>query len=315
MSDDSRELIRLAFEKAKESGRPNWYGMDVGVLKNRMLDLTNHDFRESDYGAPTFMEFVRSHSDVLELDETRWPPAVTLKGVNQESESTSASVRTQVRLDLWQAVMDFSGGARYVWDNDERAARPASDSAADGPAMPTITVELFTKWKKAFADGVDDAEQDARFKDWVEHLRPANFLAARVRYRWNDYLKKEVENHLIAWFQRQKLPLPVDLSETRHGAVRGRDDELRRRLIACVRFDDNERVGESSNSIIGPSSNEVVNFMDHEIWFVFPNTGRAQTAGIRDDLRRECRKRALGLQEKRRHRDACRWAAAAISVR
>ena len=39
--------------------------------------------------------------------------------------------------------------------------------------------------------------------------------------------------------------------------------------------------------------------MDHEIWCVLPNRGRALTARIRDDLRRECHKRGWGLQEKR----------------
>ena len=39
--------------------------------------------------------------------------------------------------------------------------------------------------------------------------------------------------------------------------------------------------------------------MDHEIWCVFPNTSRARTARIRDNLRKECRKRAWRLQEKR----------------
>ena len=245
MSDDSRDLIRLAFEKAKESGRPNWYRMDVGVLKNRILDLTNRGFREPDYGSPTFMEFVRSHADVLELDETRWPPAVTLRGVHQESEPASESTRTRVRPDLWRAVMDFSRDARYVWDNDERVAKPAGDSVTSGPDMPTITTEQFTRWKQAFADGVDDAEQDTRFKDWVEHLRPASFLAADVRHRWNDHLKKEVENHLIAWFQRQNLPLPADLVEKRPGVVRTPDEELRRRLTACLHsmtMDELERV-------------------------------------------------------------------------
>ena len=38
--------------------------------------------------------------------------------------------------------------------------------------------------------------------------------------------------------------------------------------------------------------------MDHEIWVVFPDTDRARTARIRDDLRRECRKRAWRVQEK-----------------
>ena len=101
--------------------------------------------------------------------------------------------------------------------------------------MPTITMEQFTKWKRAFADNVDEVDQDARFKDWVENLRPADFLAGRVRYRWNIHLKKQVENHLSAWFQEQDLPVPLDLLDTLHGAKRNPDDELRRRLIACVR--------------------------------------------------------------------------------
>ena len=235
MSHDSRELIRLAFDRAKGTGRPNWYRMDVGVLKKRILDVTDRGFRESDYGVRTFMEFVRGHSDILEVDETRCPPAVTLRGMHEQPESASESVPTQVRPDLWRAVMDFAGNARYVWDSDEGVAKPESDCPTGGPAMPTITVEQFTKWKRAFADSVDNAEQDARFKDWVENLRPADFLAGRVRHRWNIHLKKQVENHLSAWFQEQDLPVPPDLLDTLQGAKRSPEDELRRRLIACVR--------------------------------------------------------------------------------
>ena len=253
MSDDSQELIRLAFDKAKRSGRPNWYRMDVGVLKNRILDLTDRSFRESDYGVPTFLGFVRNHSDILELDETGWPPAVTLKGVHEESESASESAPTQVRPDLWRAVMDFAGETPYLWDGDEGVAKPAGDGATGGLTMPTITLEQFTKWKKAFADNVDGTENDDLFKDWVEKLRPTKLLAARVRHRWNDYLKKEVEKHLRAWFQEQKLPLPPDLVETKEGTVRSPDDELRRRLISCVRSmtkDELERVQIPSSALL-----------------------------------------------------------------
>ena len=235
MPDNSQELIRLAFEAAKRSGRPNWYRMDVGVLKNRILNVTNGGFRESDYGCTAFMEFVRSHSDILELDETRWPPSVTLKGVHEEPELASDPVRKQVRPDLWRAVMDFSGDRRYVWDDDEGVAKLADDVAAGGPAMPTITVVEFTKWKRAFADSVDDAAKDDLFNDWVEKLRPVKLLAPRVRHRWNDYLKEEVEKHLRGWFEEQNLPLPPDLVKSQEGVVRSPDDELRRRLVACVR--------------------------------------------------------------------------------
>ena len=253
MSVNSQDLIRFAFDKAKETGRPDWYRMDVGVLKNRILNITNRSFRESDYGVMTFMEFVRSRSDILELDETGWPPTVTLKGVHQESEPASKSANAKVRPDLWQAVMDFSGNAQYVWDNDERVARPATEVAPGAVTMPTITVEQFTKWKKAFADSVDDAEHDARFKDWVEKLRPASFLSAGVRHRWNCHLMKEVEAHLSAWFQQQKLPLPQVLLESKEGAKRSSEDELRCRLIACVRSmtrDELERVQIPSSALL-----------------------------------------------------------------
>lgn len=235
MPHDSRELIRLAFERAKETGRPNWYRMDVGVLKNRILDVTDRGFRESDYGVRSFMEFVRGHSDVLEVDETRWPPAVTLRGEHEQPESASESVPTRVRPDLWRAVMDFAGNTRYVWDSNEGVAKPESDCPAGGPAIPTITEEQFTKWKSAFANSVDEVDQDARFREWVENLRPAEFLAGRVKHRWNIHLKKQVENHLSAWFQEQDLPIPSDLLDTVHGTRHSPDDELRRRLIACVR--------------------------------------------------------------------------------
>ena len=101
--------------------------------------------------------------------------------------------------------------------------------------MPTITVVDFTKWKRAFADSVDDTAKDDLFNDWVEKLRPTKLLAPRVRHRWNNYLKEEVEKHLRGWFEEQNLPLPPDLVKSQEGVVRSPDDELRRRLIACVR--------------------------------------------------------------------------------
>ena len=85
MTEESRTLIERAFAKAQESGRADWHKMTVAVLKNRLLDLTERSFRESDYGASTFLEFVRSHDDILELDTTATPPLATLKGATSPS--------------------------------------------------------------------------------------------------------------------------------------------------------------------------------------------------------------------------------------
>ena len=66
----------------------------------------------------------------------------------------------------------------------------------------------------------------------------------------------------------------------------------------CAR-DDNGGAEDSSNPIVSPSPTEAVGLMDQEIWVVFPDRDRAQTAPIRDNLRRECLRRGWGLQEKR----------------
>ncbi len=96
MPSDPRELIRAAFAKAQESGRPDWQRMTVAVLKNRILDLTEGTFRESDYdyGASTFQEFARNHGDILAFDDTRTPPVAILKGPSPESGLVQARIRS-----------------------------------------------------------------------------------------------------------------------------------------------------------------------------------------------------------------------------
>ena len=135
MTQDSRALIRDAFEKAKASGRPDWHRMSVAVLKNRILDLTQGLFKESDHGATTFQDFVRQHGDILELDRNTKPPVAILKGVSPEPESTPQRTAVRIRADLWRAVLDFSSHRRYVWDGEEHVARP--DDGRDVRTRPS----------------------------------------------------------------------------------------------------------------------------------------------------------------------------------
>lgn len=209
--------------------------MSVAVLKNRILDLTERRFKESDYGASTFAEFVRNHDDILALDATQQPPVAILKGVSPASVGESGAKGTRVRSDLWRAVLDFSSGEEYIWDDGEDVAKRASDARSSGPALPTITADQFNEWKNAFAMEVDEGERDDRFAEWVGHRLPASFLALPLRHRWNGYLKEAVCRHLLAWFKEQRLTPPPDLLEPNStvGSLPG--EELRKRLIACVR--------------------------------------------------------------------------------
>ena len=235
MTQDSRALIRDAFEKAKASGRPDWHRMSVAVLKNRILDLTQGLFKESDHGATTFQDFVRQHGDILELDRNTKPPVAILKGVSPEPESTPQRTAVRIRADLWRAALDFSSHRRYVWDGEEHVARP-DDGEMSGPALPTITADQFNRWKTSFADGVDDDLRDAHLVIWTERPLPSSYLPSHLKHRWNAFLKAEVYKHLLVWFEAQNLSPPPDLlAAPDSGVTSSWSETLRKELIACLR--------------------------------------------------------------------------------
>ena len=236
MAEDSRKLIRKAFDRARESDRRDWFRMTVAVLKNRLLDLTDRSFKETDYGTWTFLEFVRMHEDIVDLDETMRPPIVTLKGVPFVPPADRKVERSRVRPDLWQAVLDFSSGRKYFWDRDQKLAVIATSEDPPGPQIPTITVDTFAEWKTAFAGEVEGGDPEGPFSEWVSSRRPSSFLPTGLRHQWNGYLKTEVQRHLVAWFEGEGLEPPANLLlqyESVEGATRNED--LRRRLVACLR--------------------------------------------------------------------------------
>ena len=239
MPPDPQELIRRAFAKVKETGRPDWHRMSVAVLKNRLLDLTERTFRESDHGATTFLEFVRANSAILDVDLSQTPPIAILKEAVLPSGGEPISARTRIRSDLWWATLNFSGNEEYVWDLDEHAALRASEAAKPGPVIPTVTEELFSEWKNAFADTLEEDERGDRIEQWAERRLPASVLPAPVMHRWHEYLKKNVYARLLAWIEEQDLSVPEDLLDRPSAGAAvspsGRSEELRRRLIACLR--------------------------------------------------------------------------------
>ena len=238
MAEDSRTLIRNAFDRARESGRRDWFRMTLAVLKNRLLDLTDRSFKETDYGTWTFLEFVRLHNDIIDLDETIRPPIATLRGAAFVPPAERPIERSRVRSDLWRAVLDFSSGEKYFWDHGQKLAVMATGEEPPGPQIPTITVDTFAEWKTAFAKEVEGGEPEGRLAEWVSSRRPSNFLPIGLRHEWNGYLKAEVRKHLVSWFLEQGLEPPADLlvlHESVFGEGTTRSEDLRRRLIACLR--------------------------------------------------------------------------------
>ena len=71
--DELRALIVRAFAEAKAKGKADWRMMKLGVLKNRLLQLTGRGFRETDYEAKTMRELVEGVPDLLALEKGSRP--------------------------------------------------------------------------------------------------------------------------------------------------------------------------------------------------------------------------------------------------
>ena len=94
-------FVRPRFDRARvcsarQSGKPEWWVMAIPVLKNRLLQITAQAFKESDFGALTFREFLQNNANVLEIDNSFLPGAVTVKSAQSipRVPSTSTPQRT-----------------------------------------------------------------------------------------------------------------------------------------------------------------------------------------------------------------------------
>ena len=219
MEQPERLIIR-AFEQARDAGKLDWSRMTTAVLKNRLLVLTNGEFRESDYGADTVSEFVARFGDVVALDETTRPPTVRLTetardGVSAAGADPSAGsqrVRLWIRDDLWQAVIDRSGGKTYIWDAETLKARPG-EATESNPAMPTIDEDVDKEWRRGFRDSLaPDSDEFEMTRAWADGLSPPYHLPRRLAPRWHGFLTRQVRQRLLEWFEREGVAPPSDFA-------------------------------------------------------------------------------------------------------
>ena len=242
--EDAALLIRQAFERAKAGGKPDWRRMTTAVLKNRLLDLTGNTFEEAEYGADTFTAFVLRHDDIVDVDKSKSPPIVTLRQAETDSLDPGyvhePSARPRVRSDLWQAVLDYSSGREYVWDQLENQARPSLDGD-DGSsvAIPGVTQVEHQQWRKEFADTARTSltsEQEGQLDIWVQDQLPTSHLPRHLIPRWNGFLRDRVHEYLKNWFDESGLEPPSDLVTPASEPTAGKasNTEALRRLVLRV---------------------------------------------------------------------------------
>lgn len=245
MHEDAVNLLRRAFEAARRSGKPDWRRMTIAVLKNRLLTLSQGKFSESDFGARNITEFVLKAPDVVSLDRSQYPAIVEWIAESQDDQITTQGKGgyERVRPDLWQAVMDYSSGNKYVWDKAKAVARPQTTGDTDELLMPTISFADYSTWQEAFAksiEGTIDEGAKRRLHTWIERKTSPRFLSPALLTSWNEYVKKQNMDLLTRWFAEHGIAGPEKITVVAAPRIArlARDDnvdELRRFVIECVR--------------------------------------------------------------------------------
>lgn len=216
-----QELERLildAFGRAAQDGKAEWYRMRGPVLKNRLLDLTDRTFDESDYGASRFSEFVALLSDMLKADYSVIPFLVELREQfrSRVAVEVMESSKTQIRADLWRAIVDYSCDATWIWDQESGRAAAVRELGDERPGdvLPTADRDTFQTWRAEFAQEhrptLSDLEAQ-QVEEWAREGLGTGALPLRLRALWNAVIRKHVHERLLGFFRSREYDQPGDL--------------------------------------------------------------------------------------------------------
>ena len=217
-----QELVLEAFRTAARRGKPEWYRMAGTVLKNRLLDLTERSFDESDYGAERFGALVELLDDLLIVDHSAKPFLVELREpyrseIQQSDAASGSSSGRTIRSDLWHAVVDYSHGQRWILDRATgRAIRLREEDDTCGEAdLPTLDRATLQTWRADFAEECSaTATEPERLQldTWsTERHRDCGTMPKRIRGAWTSRMRDLVHERLLECFQSQELDPPKDL--------------------------------------------------------------------------------------------------------
>ena len=190
MSKFIEETIASAFWSAHESGKTDWWRMTAAVLKNRLLMLTDRQFKERDFGARSFLEFAARFPRLISVDTTTYPPEVELRSAG-------------IRSDLWQAAIDYTRGSVHVWDPKLQRARIRVTLDSASLSIPTITKEDVALWRRELAQRQRwlSGSQSHNIELWVESGRITRSLPEFVKSTWQRELSaiSEIAKGQLAW--------------------------------------------------------------------------------------------------------------------
>ena len=217
----AEELVRAAFLQAQRKLGPQTKTMTLAVLNNRLLQITDRRFQPQDFGAKDLKAFVALLAPKFRL--TGEPPVIgraylahrgrrlspdAPKPAVPEFERASAAGAPalppigRIRSDLWLAIVDYTSGLTYVWDQRLGRAR-AADPDDQEARMPTLTPVELAEWRLTFLDAHRQALTGAALVNaqrWHEQGLSTNYLPLELQQPWNRELTLRVRLRLHEFF-------------------------------------------------------------------------------------------------------------------
>lgn len=239
------QLLASAFAAARAKGKPEWRRMTTAVLKNRLLQATERRFDVEALGFASLQHLLAEFPSLVRIDHTTSPATVEYLGEvapTPREQSGTRPVRTRVRDDLWQAVLNYSAGHVWVWDSTASVARVPLDSDENALVVPTIQREEFAEIRAGFVAQVAASiglEELQRLERWsTEGLGTAE-LPPTLRGQWNGFVRAIVVERLTDWFESEGIEVPPDLllpdAPTLSQPADAELMRLRALVIDCVR--------------------------------------------------------------------------------
>lgn len=224
---EALELVVAAFLHAQRKLGSEATTMTIGVLKNRLLQITDRRFDPKDFGVADIRGFLAMLAPQVLITKKTAHGEVTLTGAPDSAHAARAAPgkrRTndvspmpvapaevpldlltpdgRNRPDLWAAVMDYASGATYVWDERMGEARPRRGMEVL-PVMPTVTSVELGEWRRTFVNehkvGLEGGDLASALR-WQEQGLATVYLPAKLRQPWNRELGLRVRQRLQGFF-------------------------------------------------------------------------------------------------------------------
>jgi hypothetical protein len=192
----------------------------LAVIKNRLLQLTKHEFSVENYGA-------RNINDLL----SRFPSLIKIDGdeiIYLLDDQNSEIEFKRIRPDLWKILTNQESQENFVWD--PLSKKPVAGSKDDALALPIVSQEELREWKSSFAaiSGSDSLEA------WLKTDNGSpKFLSQRAGTDWIIYFKNKISIKLFEWAKIHSIPLE-QIFQAHDRPIISDLEELRHMVIACI---------------------------------------------------------------------------------